>query len=176
MVMKQLVARIRERFRAFRVAHAGNVTITFALATIPIIGAVGAAVDYSHVNSARTAMQSAVDATALMLSKEISTLSTAQINSKATSYFTALYSRPEVTNILVTPTYTSSGGTQLVVSASGTVKSSFVSLLSSSLSQINIGASSTIKWGNSRLRVALVLDNTGSMSDDGKIGALLNTT
>ena len=153
MDMKQLLVRICERFRAFRVAHAGNVTITFALATIPIIGAVGAAVDYSHVNSARTAMQSAVDATALMLSKEITTLSTAQINSKATAYFTALYTRPEVTNVTITPTYSTTSGTQLVVAASGTVKSSFVSLLSTSLSQINIGASSTIKWGNSRLQI-----------------------
>src|SRR5712691_8365151 len=119
MVMKQFLARIRERFRAFRVAHAGNVTITFALATIPIVGAVGAAVDYSHVNSARTAMQAAVDATALMLSKQVTTLTTAEINSKATSYFTSLYTRPEVTNITVTPSYTSSSGTQLVVAASG---------------------------------------------------------
>ena len=62
MVMKQFLVRFCERIRAFRVAHTGNVTVIFALATIPIIGAVGAAVDYSHVNSARTAMQSAVDA------------------------------------------------------------------------------------------------------------------
>jgi Flp pilus assembly protein TadG len=174
MVMKQLLVRFRERIRAFRVAHAGNVTVVFALATIPIIGAVGAAVDYSHVNSARTAMQSAVDATALMLSKQITTLTTAEINSKATTYFTALYTRPEVTNISVTPTYTNNTNTQLIVQASGTVKASFVSLIG--VSSINIGASSTVKWGNSRLRVALVLDNTGSMADYNKIGALKTAT
>ena len=174
MDMKQLLVRLRNRLCAFRKARSGNVTTIFALAIIPIIGAVGAAVDYSHANSARTAMQAAVDATALMLSKNISTLSTAQINSQATSYFTALYTRPEVTNISVTPTYTSTDGTQLVVKASGTVKASFVSLIG--VSQVTIGASSTIKWGNSRLRVALVLDNTGSMNDDGKITALKTAT
>src|SRR6202035_1235783 len=31
-------------------------------------------------------------------------------------------------------------------------------------------------WGNSRLRVALVLDNTGSMADSGKITALKTAT
>ena len=36
--------------------------------------------------------------------------------------------------------------------------------------------SSTAKWGNTRLRVALVLDNTGSMSSSGKIGALISAT
>ena len=40
-----------------------------ALGIIPLMGAVGAAVDYSRANSARTAMQAALDATALMLAK-----------------------------------------------------------------------------------------------------------
>ena len=51
----------------------GNVAITFALATLPIVGFVGAAVDYSHANSVKAAMQAALDATALMLSKEAAT-------------------------------------------------------------------------------------------------------
>ena len=43
-------------------------------------------------------------------------------------------------------------------------------------SSLNIGSTSTVKWGNSRLRVALALDNTGSMSDDGKMTALKDAT
>jgi hypothetical protein len=39
-----------------------------------------------------------------------------------------------------------------------------------------IGASTTIKWGMSRLRVALALDNTGSMGSAGKLGALKTAT
>ena len=35
---------------------------------------------------------------------------------------------------------------------------------------------STSNWGNTRLRVALVLDNTGSMADDGKMTALKTAT
>ena len=38
--------------------------------------------------------------------------------------------------------------------------------------RITVTGSSTAKWGSVRLRVALVLDNTGSMADDGKIAAL----
>ena len=41
---------------------------------------------------------------------------------------------------------------------------------------INLTATSTAKWGASRLRVALVLDTTGSMASDGKIGALITAT
>jgi hypothetical protein len=37
---------------------------------------------------------------------------------------------------------------------------------------LSIDVSSTVRWGNTRLRVALVLDVTGSMASDGKIAAL----
>ena len=60
-----------------RNAKAGNVVITFAL-TIPIIGFVGAAVDYSRANSAKASMQAALDAAAFTLSKEAQGLTTAQ--------------------------------------------------------------------------------------------------
>ena len=41
---------------------------------------------------------------------------------------------------------------------------------------ITVNGSSTAKWGSNRLRVALVLDNTGSMADSGKITALKSAT
>jgi len=37
---------------------------------------------------------------------------------------------------------------------------------------IHIASSATIAWGNTRLRLALVLDNTGSMANNGKMSAL----
>ncbi len=39
-----------------------------------------------------------------------------------------------------------------------------------------VKATSTAKWGITRLRVALVLDNTGSMADDGKMAAMQTAT
>ena len=41
-----------------------------AVIAVPVMAAVGMAVDYSRVNAARTAFQSALDATALMVSKD----------------------------------------------------------------------------------------------------------
>jgi hypothetical protein len=41
---------------------------------------------------------------------------------------------------------------------------------------VTVTGSSTSKWGSTRLRVALVLDNTGSMALDGKIAALKTAT
>ena len=61
--------------------------MTFALATIPMIAFVGAAVDYSRGNSAKTSMQSAVDATALILSQEAQNMTTEQMTQKANAIF-----------------------------------------------------------------------------------------
>ena len=65
---------------------AGNVMMTFALATIPMIGFVGAAVDYSRGNSAKAAMQSAIDATgADAVEGSAERLSQAEIKRRPTS-------------------------------------------------------------------------------------------
>jgi Flp pilus assembly protein TadG len=174
MTSTAFVQKLRNSLRAFRRAERGHVAITFALATIPIIGFVGSAVDYSRANSARSAMQSAVDATALMLSKDITTLTADQIGQKATAYFNAMYNRAEVAGITITPTYTPGSGAQLVVTGSGSLQTTFMRAMG--LQTLNVNVSSTVKWGNTRLRVALVLDNTGSMSDAGKITALKTAT
>src|SRR5436309_4339841 len=105
MTPRAVFNRLYDRWQALRAATEGQVVLTFAIATIPIIGFVGAAVDYSRANSDRAAMQAAVDATALMLSKDASSMTSSQLSQKATSYFNALFTRPEVTNVVITPTY-----------------------------------------------------------------------
>lgn len=169
-----LLGVLRGRLRNFVGAERGNVVMTFALATIPMMGFVGSAVDYSRANSAKAAMQAAVDATALMLSKTAATLTSAQIDSKAVDYFNALFNRTEVTGIQITPVYTSSGGSQVVVTGTGVVPTTFMKVMG--MSALHINVSSTVKWGNVRLRIALALDNTGSMAQDGKMTALKNAT
>ena len=169
--------KLRRALRDFRVARGGNVAITFAFATIPVIGAIGAGYDYSHANSVKADLQAALDSTALMLARDASTLSSSDLNTKANSYFTALFNRPEATIDSISATYTVSGGSQVVVNGAVDVPTTFLRVLgSSSMQNITVSGSSTTKWGTTRLRVALVLDNTGSMADDGKITALKSAT
>ena len=141
-----------------------------AIAAIPLMGAVGAAVDYTRASAVRSAMQSALDSTALMLSKNAATESYGQLQSAANGYFNAVFTRPEASNVALSVNYTSNGGSQVVLNGSATVKSTFLNVLG--FNAIPIAATSTVTWGNSRLRVALVLDNTGSMADSGKMTAL----
>jgi Flp pilus assembly protein TadG len=159
---------------AFRSARGGNVAITFAIAVLPILGFVGAAVDYSRANSVKAAMQTALDSTALMLSKEAAIDTEDQLKANALKYFTALFVKPEAQNIQVTVSYTTDGGSKIVIGATAQLPADFTKILG--FDTFNVVASSTSRWGTNRLRVALVLDNTGSMADAGKIGALQTAT
>lgn len=174
MGIASLFNRFRELAQELRTANGANVTITFALATVPMVGFVGAAVDYSRGNSVKTAMQAASDATALMLSKVATGMTATDLQTKGTAYFQALFNRPEATGLQVNVTYTTTNGSQVVVAATANVKTDFMNLIG--MSTMKVGVNSQIKWGNSRLRVSLVLDNTGSMNDYNKIGALKTAT
>jgi Flp pilus assembly protein TadG len=174
MGIRSLFNRFRKLAHELRTANAGNVTITFALATIPMVGFVGAAVDYSRANSVKTAMQAASDSTALMLSKVAASMNSTDIQSKGDAYFKALFNRPEATGLQVTTTYTTTNGSQIIVAATANVKADFMNMVG--VSNMKVGVDSKIKWGNTKLRVALVLDNTGSMQEDGKISALKTAT
>ena len=106
-----------------------------------------------------------------MLSKTAATITTSALQTQANSYFKALFTRPEATGLAVNATYTNTNGNQVVVKATANVKTNFMNLMG--FSTMQVAADSQVKWGNSRLRVALVLDNTGSMADDGKMPALI---
>jgi Flp pilus assembly protein TadG len=148
----------------------GGVAPLMAVIAVPVMAAVGMAVDYSRVNAARTAFQGALDATALMLSKNAANESSGALQTEATNTFNSLFNRPEVTDVSVTPAYTSNGGSKLTLNGSAVVHTNFLGVIG--ISQVDINSMSVSTWGNTRLRVALVLDNTGSMADAGKMDAL----
>lgn len=169
------------KLSAFGAEQRGNIAITFAFAAIPVIALVGAAVDYSRANQLKAAMQTAVDSTALMLSKEAATDTTDILQQHALKYFTTLLNRPDLNQnqINVTVTYNTGSGPSIVVGATAQLPAQFVQvlkLIGSNFDTFTVAASSTAKWGITRLRVALVLDNTGSMADNGKMAALQGAT
>ena len=152
----------------------GAVAPIFALALIPLVGLTGAAVDYSRASNARSGMQAALDATALAMAKLAPSLTQSELQTKTNAYFQTVFSEPDAKNIVITPTYTTQGGSQLTIAVSGSVNTTFMNVVG--ISSMNVGSTSTVKWGNQRLRVALALDNTGSMSSAGKIEALRTAT
>jgi len=159
----------------FAGATGGNVAILFTIALVPLISFVGAAVDYSRATAARSAMQAALDSASLMVAKDLSagTITTSQVSAKAQAYFTALYTNKEASGVTITATYTvgtSTTGSTVQLNASGSIATDFMKVVG--FPNMGFNTSSTAAWGTQLLRVALVLDNTGSMAQSGKIGAL----
>src|SRR5436309_16138855 len=121
--------RTRDMFSRFLRDRCGSVAPMFAIAVIPVIGLTGAAIDYSRANSARTGMQAAIDATALAMAKLAPTLTQSELQDKTSAYFNAMFSHPEAKNVVITPTYSTAGGSQLTLSASGSVDATFMKML-----------------------------------------------
>ncbi|MBR1125029.1 TadE/TadG family protein [Bradyrhizobium lablabi] len=169
-----IFSRVRTAASRFAGADQGNIAVLFAIASVPIISFVGAAIDYSRANAARTAMQAALDSTSLMLAKDLSEglIKEADVNSKAQTYFNALFHNNDAQSVTVNASYTpqTSMGSTIVVNGSGNIKTDFMKV--AGFPKLDFNTSSTSAWGNVRMRVAMALDNTGSMADDGKMPAM----
>ena len=168
---------IRAVASRFVAANQGNIAVIFAIACVPLISFVGAAVDYSRLNAARASMQSALDSAALMVSKDLTSgkITNSQISATAQNYFTALYTGKDAMTNPITATYTAGSGSTtstVVITGTGSITTDFMKV--AGFPTLNFGTSSAATWGNVKMRVALALDNTGSMSADNKIGALKN--
>jgi len=159
-------------FQRFRAARSGNVTMIFGLSLIPVMALTGAAIDYSRANGTLVQMQAALDATALMVSKEAPKLTADQITQKANAFFAAQFTRPDAKLVV---SY-NGADSSLTLTGTATVNTTLARLVGMNTTSMPISATTTVKWGISRLRVALVLDNTGSMADAGKITALKTAT
>ena len=166
---------LRRAVRRFGADQSGNIAVLFGIALVPILAFVGAAVDYSRANAARSSMQAALDATALMLSKDLSagTIAATDIPTKADTYFKALYTSTDAQNVQVNATYTTATGSTtatILLTASGQITTDFMNIVG--FPTMGFNTNTTTTWGNTRMRVALVLDNTGSMGQNGKMAAL----
>jgi len=170
-----IASHVRAAAKRFAGANQGNIAVIFAIALVPILTFMGAAIDYSRANSARSSMQSALDSTALMLSKDLTDgrISPSDIEAKAKSYFAALYTNRDSTVVsddihaTYVPNDNTTGISNIVITGSGSVTADFMKIAGFPQLGFNTGATAT--WGNARLRVAMVLDVTGSMGSDNKM-------
>jgi Flp pilus assembly protein TadG len=168
------ITRLSRLVREFRKDARGNVAIIFALVSIPLVALVGAAVDYTRASSARTALQTALDSAALMISKDAATMTSGEITARAQQYVNSLYVSTDAPIQSFSATYTpnTGSGATILLKAGGNIPTYFMRVMGSNFNTLPIKTSSTTNWGSTRTRVALVLDNTGSMQDNGKMAAL----
>jgi Flp pilus assembly protein TadG len=158
--------------RRFFADRRANILPLFGLAIIPMMGLIGAAVDYSRANSVKAALQAALDSTSLAMAAKAPTLTSTELTTQAQAYFDALFIKYNTTRVPLDVVYTNDGSPQVTVSGKTSVNTMFMRIPGFGINSVVVAGSSTSAWGNVRLRVALALDNTGSMDWSGKMPAL----
>jgi len=159
---------VQRKVGAFRRSESGNVAAIFALSLLPLVGFAGAAVDYSRAATVRSRIQSAVDATALKLARDGALLSDSDFNAMANRYFGAVLDTTDlpakpVLHVQRTPEN---------VSLSADVGVPTVLMQTLGVTQVPVGAASVGAFDTTKIELSLVLDNTGSMAQQGKMAAL----
>lgn len=163
-----LVTSVFRRFKSFLRDSNANVALLFGLAVIPMVGLVGAAVDYSNASRVRGAMQEGFDASCLAGARRIHQGAT-EVQQAATAFWRA--NRPShLTGVEVTATIIPNAN-RVRVTASGTVnhETSVVRVLNvlgggANHNQIQVAATSECGGANNEVEIVFVLDNTGSMA------------
>jgi Flp pilus assembly protein TadG len=179
----QVIEKLCRAWRRLRSDHRGNVAIIFGLATLPIFGMVGAAIDYSRANASRTALQAALDSTGVMLSKEASQLTEDACKAKAVDYFRKnwdtmraghSYDGTAAIDAADVECKPINGKWTLKMKAKGSINTLMVRVLGSQYNKMDYASSTTLEWGANPIRIALALDTTGSMAQGtpSKISAL----
>src|SRR3984957_16173291 len=183
-MMKRLVdlaqfARIRALTSNFRLNTRGNVAVITALATLPMVAAIGCVIDYTTASLVKTKLQAAADAAALAtVSVNSSVVATAKAMSSggtvsggstfATNFFNAnLNASPAnvgYTNLTPTATVALSGTRMTAtVSFTASVPTYFMGVMG--FSNTNISGSSTASYTMpTYINFYLMLDVSGSMS------------
>lgn len=153
--------------------RSGNVAIVFGLSAIPIFSVIGVSIDYGRAASARSTMQAAADSAALMISKEAYGMSPSEIKRKAELYYRAMLNKPDLTISSVQAVYsTDANGQSIKLDAIGSIPNSFMSMsILGGTARTNLRTSATARWG-ARYRIAIALDNTGSMASANKMTEL----
>lgn len=151
--------------RRFKTDKSGATAMVFGLSLLPLMGFVGAAVDYSRAADIHSRLQKSVDAAALVLVR--TPLGTLQrdLDRLAGGAFAANFkSDPAVS---LDPLTVRRQGKVITVAASGRMQTAITTVIG--IDSMNLDASTSVTSGGNRIEIALVLDNTGSMAEAGKM-------
>jgi Flp pilus assembly protein TadG len=132
-----------------------------AAAMIPIVGALGGAVDLANLYMVRSQLRDAVDSAALTGGRlYYATDRDTQVNNYLTSNLPALTTGNTLKSLTITPA-AAGAGTTLTVNAEVDVKTFLMSILG--IDTITTKASATVERRSNGIELVLALDNTVSM-------------
>ena len=151
--------RTSDLLRRFPADRGGSVAIIFALSLIPLLGLVGAAIDYSRATVEREKIQRALDATVLAVNRQIGKMELDDLETYAQNMLDA---NLQGASASIDGLEIDANTRMVLMSASTGVDTSFLKLLN--IDVIDVGATAQSVTGSSSIEIALVLDNSGSMA------------
>ena len=156
-------------FKRFLQNKRGNIIPIVAIAAVPMIAVVGAAVDYSQLARYQGTLQQALDASALATAKQLGTgVTPAALEQFSKDFFFA--NIDGIPHQSITFTYganNSATGNLIELAANVDYPIQFLTVLG--ISEVPISALSEVKTANDSIEIALVLDNSGSMNSNGRL-------
>ena len=164
------IGSLPEMFRRFRRDQRGNVMMLFGLVLVPLMGVVGVAIDYSRASNTRQALNAAIDSAALMAARDAQKLTDGQLRTRIDAWIRDNLP-PDVKGEFESAAVTIDRTARTIrIEAKAIVPTTISRLLGTT--QLPVGTNSESTWGTNKIELALVLDNTGSMSSSGKMTAL----
>lgn len=157
-----------QALRRFVSDRRGSTAAIFAVALVPILACVGAAIDYARAENARARLQNALDATAVALVRDAGRMNDRQLETRAKAILAGMF-RSEA-GVAARDVTVSRDGQVIRVQAEATVPTTIMRLMGRG--DVEVGGEARATAGNRTIELALVLDNTGSMATRDKMGKL----
>jgi Flp pilus assembly protein TadG len=160
--------------RKFWADRRGNYAMMTVIAMLPLMGGLAVAIDYSEMSRERSQALNALDAAGIATATRYLAGGTeAQLETYASDFFKANANGLDPSKVTLTLTLpdNNQGGGSLKLRVDGRYNPYFLPVLTSMLGKnavnvVNFSAETEIRLKNT-LEVALVLDNSGSMSEKG---------
>jgi Flp pilus assembly protein TadG len=174
---------------SFARARDGNIAVIFALTALPLVIAVGGALDYGFCLSNKSVLQSASDAAALGGAQAANTYmsqngtASAQVtkaisvgNTAAQAIFSANITAigSQTTALLTSATTVSSSAPTVVVTAKSTYTPFLLKLVGIKSIPLTVSSTTTMSPSNSYYQIIFVVDVSGSMAVGGNSTTISN--
>ncbi len=156
--------------RSFRSDQSGNFAMTAALCIMPIMLGAGIAIDYSMAFRYQARLQNAVDTATLAAGIDMVKLKDGQIRTEVKDYLKANMDPRDHDQIDNVNVEIDRKNMTLKVTVLGGFETSFAGIIG--LDELPYKGVASIQRHNGSLEAVLVLDNTASMLNDGKLDAL----
>lgn len=156
-VVSQSLAHLGQQFLGDR---RGNVAIIFSLASVPMLVSIGAAVDYGSASDARAEMQAALDAATMQTARAYAD---GMPQSSLKAYANASFKQAIQPSAIGAVDDVNFVAGQMQTTASANVDTSFLKLANIDVLPVRVHSAAALSRD---LELGIMLDVTGSMSDD----------